>query len=105
MSRRQNPHYYDLIQTFAARSGTAVVLNTSFNENEPAVDTPPGPELLASYRANTAQHLAVARDGSRNYGLRILEFAVAANLDEQQADAALQRRLEQLIQVPPARNP
>jgi carbamoyltransferase len=40
VSRRQNPLYYDLIKTFAARSGTPVVLNTSFNENEPVVDTP-----------------------------------------------------------------
>jgi len=40
VSRQQNPLYYDLIQTFAARSGTPVVLNTSFNENEPVVDTP-----------------------------------------------------------------
>ena len=40
VSRQQNPMYYDLIQTFAARSGTPVVLNTSFNENEPVVDTP-----------------------------------------------------------------
>ena len=63
------------------------------------------PELLASYRANTAQRLAAARAGSRNYGLRILELAVAGNLDEQQADAALQLQLEQVIQVPPVRNP
>ena len=40
VSRRQNPLYYDLIQTFARKSGTPVVLNTSFNENEPVVDTP-----------------------------------------------------------------
>jgi len=40
VSRRQNPMYYDLIKTFSARSGTPVVLNTSFNENEPVVDTP-----------------------------------------------------------------
>jgi carbamoyltransferase len=40
VSRSQNPMYYDLIKTFAAKSGTPVVLNTSFNENEPVVDTP-----------------------------------------------------------------
>jgi carbamoyltransferase len=40
VSRRQNPMYYDLIKTFAQKSGTPVVLNTSFNENEPVVDTP-----------------------------------------------------------------
>ena len=38
--RSQNQRYYDLIKTFATKSGTHVVLNTSFNENEPIVDTP-----------------------------------------------------------------
>ena len=36
----QNALYYDLIRTFAQKSGTPAVLNTSFNENEPIVDTP-----------------------------------------------------------------
>ena len=40
VSRHQNPLYYDLIKTFAAKSGIPIVLNTSFNENEPVVDTP-----------------------------------------------------------------
>lgn len=40
VKRSQNEMYYDLIKTFAQKSGTPVVLNTSFNENEPVVDTP-----------------------------------------------------------------
>jgi carbamoyltransferase len=40
VKRCQNPLYYDLIRAFAAKSGLPVVLNTSFNENEPIVDTP-----------------------------------------------------------------
>jgi carbamoyltransferase len=40
VKRSQNELYYDLIKTFAQKSGVAVVLNTSFNENEPVVDTP-----------------------------------------------------------------
>ncbi|TVQ75232.1 MAG: carbamoyltransferase, partial [Phycisphaeraceae bacterium] len=40
IERRNNPRYYDLIEKFAELSGVAVVLNTSFNENEPIVDTP-----------------------------------------------------------------
>ena len=40
VKRSQNERYYDLIREFAAQSGTPVVLNTSFNENEPIVDTP-----------------------------------------------------------------
>jgi carbamoyltransferase len=38
--RSQNPLYYDLIGAFAARTHLPVLLNTSFNENEPIVDTP-----------------------------------------------------------------
>ena len=40
IERRHNPLYYDLIESFSKRSGVAAVLNTSFNENEPIVDTP-----------------------------------------------------------------
>ena len=40
VKRSQNELYYDLIRAFAQKSGTPVVLNTSFNENEPIVDTP-----------------------------------------------------------------
>lgn len=40
VKRTQNEMYYDLIKTFAAKTGTPVLLNTSFNENEPIVDTP-----------------------------------------------------------------
>jgi len=35
-----NPRYYRLIKEFAALTGVPVLLNTSFNENEPIVDTP-----------------------------------------------------------------
>ena len=40
VSERTNPRYYRLIKEFAAITGVPVVLNTSFNENEPIVDTP-----------------------------------------------------------------
>jgi carbamoyltransferase len=40
VTRAQNPLYYDLIAEFARQSGVPVVLNTSFNENEPIVETP-----------------------------------------------------------------
>ncbi len=40
VKRSQNEFYYDLISEFARTSGVPVVLNTSFNENEPIVDTP-----------------------------------------------------------------
>lgn len=40
VSRDENPLYYDLIRTFARMTGTPVLLNTSFNENEPIVCKP-----------------------------------------------------------------
>lgn len=40
VSHRTNPRYYRLITEFAAITGVPVLLNTSFNENEPIVDTP-----------------------------------------------------------------
>ena len=40
VSREFNPRYYDLISAFKKASGVGIVLNTSFNENEPVVDTP-----------------------------------------------------------------
>jgi len=40
VSRDENPLYYDLIQTFERKAGIPVVLNTSFNENEPIVCAP-----------------------------------------------------------------
>jgi carbamoyltransferase len=38
--RDQNERYYDLIRTFGDLTGVPVVLNTSFNENEPICCTP-----------------------------------------------------------------
>jgi carbamoyltransferase len=40
VSQVTNPRYYRLIKSFEALTGVGVVLNTSFNENEPIVDTP-----------------------------------------------------------------
>jgi carbamoyltransferase len=40
VEREANPMYYDLIAAFEARTGIPVLLNTSFNENEPIVHTP-----------------------------------------------------------------
>jgi carbamoyltransferase len=38
--REQNARYYDLIKAFGRRTGVPILLNTSFNENEPICCTP-----------------------------------------------------------------
>jgi carbamoyltransferase len=40
VSARTNPLYYDLIDSFRALTGVPMLLNTSFNENEPVVCEP-----------------------------------------------------------------
>jgi carbamoyltransferase len=47
VSRAQNPRYWALIKAFEDETGVPVVLNTSFNENEPIVNTPA--EALACF--------------------------------------------------------
>jgi carbamoyltransferase len=40
VARRANPRYYRLIEAFRDLTGIPLVLNTSFNENEPIVCRP-----------------------------------------------------------------
>ena len=40
VSERTNPRYYRLIESFRDLTGVPMVLNTSFNENEPVVCRP-----------------------------------------------------------------
>jgi carbamoyltransferase len=40
VSRESNPRYWALIRAFAEQTGVPVLLNTSFNENEPIVERP-----------------------------------------------------------------
>ncbi|MFA5909832.1 MAG: carbamoyltransferase C-terminal domain-containing protein [Vicinamibacterales bacterium] len=40
VSERSNPRYWALIRAFEAQTGVPVLLNTSFNENEPIVELP-----------------------------------------------------------------
>jgi carbamoyltransferase len=40
VSARTNPRYWKLIHAFFERTGVPMLLNTSFNENEPIVNTP-----------------------------------------------------------------
>ena len=40
VSKEISPRYYNLIECFRKKTGIPVLLNTSFNENEPIVNTP-----------------------------------------------------------------
>lgn len=40
VEQKDAPRYHRLIQTFSEKSGIPILLNTSFNENEPIVNTP-----------------------------------------------------------------
>ena len=40
VEREANPRYYDLIESFGRLSGVPVLLNTSFNKQEPIVTRP-----------------------------------------------------------------
>ena len=57
VTRAQNPIYYDLISAFARRTGIPVLLNTSFNENEPIVNTPA--EAIDCYRRTRMDCLVI----------------------------------------------
>lgn len=59
VDRANNPLYYDLIDAFRRRTGVGVVLNTSFNENEPIVDTPE--QALDCFRRTDMDALCLGR--------------------------------------------
>jgi carbamoyltransferase len=40
VSKKDNPRYYNLIQRFYEKTGVPILVNTSFNENEPIVNAP-----------------------------------------------------------------
>jgi carbamoyltransferase len=57
VARDENPLYYDLIKAFKRHTGIAVILNTSFNENEPIVCTPA--EAIDCFRRTKMDVLAI----------------------------------------------
>ncbi len=54
-----NPLYYRLIDAFRRQTGIGMVLNTSFNENEPIVDTPE--QALDCFRRTDMDALCLGR--------------------------------------------
>jgi len=57
MRREQNELFYDLLTAFKERTGIPVLLNTSFNENEPIVHTPQ--QALACFQRTRMDALAL----------------------------------------------
>ena len=57
VARDENPFYYDLIKAFKRHTGIPVILNTSFNENEPIVCTPA--EAIDCFRRTKMDVLAI----------------------------------------------
>jgi carbamoyltransferase len=57
VARDENALYYDLIKGFEQKTGLPVVLNTSFNENEPIVCTPE--EAIDCFRRTKMDVLAI----------------------------------------------
>ena len=57
VTREENPLYYELISAFHRKTGIPVILNTSFNENEPIVCTPE--EAIDCFRRTRMDVLAI----------------------------------------------
>ena len=57
VTRKENPLYYGLIQAFERKTGIPVILNTSFNENEPIVCTPA--EAIDCFKRTRMDTLAI----------------------------------------------
>lgn len=57
VSQEENPLYYELIQNFERKTGIPVVLNTSFNENEPIVCAPD--EAIRCFQRTKMDALAI----------------------------------------------
>jgi len=57
VSKEDCPRYYQLIEAFRAETGIPVVLNTSFNENEPIVCTPD--DAIACYERTKMDVLVI----------------------------------------------
>jgi carbamoyltransferase len=57
VEREHAPRYWSLINAFRERTGTPVILNTSFNENEPIVRTPA--EAISCFMRTRMDALAI----------------------------------------------
>jgi carbamoyltransferase len=79
--RETNPRYHRLIQEFERRTGVPMVLNTSFDENEPIVMTPA--DALETFRRTRIDLLVLGSLVVRRSGGGAEETAQAAALGGQ----------------------
>src|SRR5438045_8401482 len=63
---RVEPRYHRLISEFERRTGVPILLNTSFNENEPIVMTPR--DALETFRKTRMDTLALGNSVLRRHG-------------------------------------
>ncbi len=82
VTESQNPRYYNLIKEFGKITGVPIILNTSFNENEPVVCKPE--EALACF-LRTKMDVLVIGDYfvSRESRVGELEGQVSESLDSE----------------------
>ncbi len=73
-----NPRYHRLIEEFARQTGVPIVLNTSFNENEPIVMTPE--QAVETFRKTRMDLLVLGNRVVRRSGGRAEERAEPATL-------------------------
>lgn len=66
VSRATNPLFHELVRRFGEATGTPVLLNTSFNENEPIVNTPA--EAVECFKRTDMDVLVIGRATLRRSG-------------------------------------
>jgi len=80
VTREENPMYYDLISAFQRKTGIPVILNTSFNENEPIVCTPE--EAIDCFRRTRMDVLAIGPFLVVKPGAENPESVIASSVQE-----------------------
>ncbi len=87
-----NPRYYRLIEEFERRTGVPMLLNTSFNENEPIVMTP----------EHAVEHVREDEDGPAR-ARQLRRSSLTSGLDEGFAIRLCEQRTLALAREPLAR--
>jgi carbamoyltransferase len=72
VTHRANPLYHRLITEFAALTGVPMLLNTSFNQDEPIVDTPE--QAVRCFVRNELDALVIGRNVVRRLRGRVSDI-------------------------------